>query len=153
LAISSINYLVKVAPDAQSAKGKLRAKNKKRRKNNNTTTNSNINNSNKTQAEEAEDINNCDGEVSPTDPLCEVYLSNGTKITLQCCVHGTVIELNHRLGGDGNEGGEEEANNVESRKRGGDNNASSSLLVTDPLLDGYLAVIMPNRGTYLPNHL
>jgi hypothetical protein len=63
-----------------------------------------------------------------------------------------VIELNHRLGGDGNEGGEEETN-VESSERGGDNNASSSLLVTDPLLDGYLAVIMPNRGTYLPNHL
>jgi hypothetical protein len=150
LTVSSIKYLVKVAPDAQSAKGKLRAKNKKRRKNNHTTINSNINSNNKTQTEEAEDINNCcDGEVSPTDPLCEVYLSNGTKVTLHCCVHGTVIELNHRLGGDSNEGGKEETN-VESSKRGEGGNNASSLLVTDPLLDGYLAVIMPNRGSYLP---
>lgn len=154
LAISSIKYLVKVAPDAQSAKGKLRAKNKKRRKNNN---NSNINNDknnsgsmkknniDSSSQSQAEDINNYDGEVSPTDPLCDVYLTNGTKITLQCCVHGTVIELNRRIG-DNNDVGEEERN-VESSKRGGGN---ASLLVTDPLLDGYLAVIMPNRGSYLP---
>lgn len=158
--ITSIKYLVKVSPDAQSAKGKLRAKNKKRKKNNN-------NNKNKNDSSQA----NC-GDVSPTDALCEVTFANGKKLALKCCVQGTIIELNHRLlaaaadssaveqqqqkqscNGENNANGDGDNNPGSS----GSNSSSSvdvkknaSLLLTDPLLDGYLAVIMPNRGTHLP---
>ncbi len=142
--ISSIKYLVQVAPDAQSAKGKLRAKNKKRKKNNNT--------SDPSQARDA----NC-GDVTPTDALCEVTLANGDKVVLKCCVQGTIIELNHRLAAaDGAVEKEKKQQSSSSADVDGSSNGTNdvdgnaSLLLTDPLLDGYLAVIMPNRGTHLP---
>lgn len=138
--ISSIKYLVQVAPDAQSAKGKLRAKNKKRKKNNNTSDSS-----------EARD-GNC-GNVTPTDALCEVTLANGDKVVLKCCVQGTIIELNHRLANDGAEKKQQSSKSADVNVRGNsinDIDGNASLLLTDPLLDGYLAVIVPNRGTHLP---
>eukprot|EP00986_Skeletonema_menzelii_P004791 scaffold1675_cov146-Skeletonema_menzelii.AAC.23 len=146
-AISSIKYLVKVAPDAQSAKGKLRAKNKKRKKNNN-------NNSNDSKQAQHEN-SNC-GEVTPTDALCEVTLTNGEKVTLKCCVQGTIIELNHRLAAAESAGEQKQLRSESADVDGSSSNSSSdvdgnaSLLLTDPLLDGYLAVIMPNRGAHLP---
>ncbi len=142
--ISSIKYLVEVAPDAQSAKGKLRAKNKKRKKKNSTDS---------CQAQDA----NC-GDVTPTDALCEVTLANGDKVILKCCVQGTIIELNHRLATNGaveKKKKQQSSNSASvdgssSSNSNDDVDGSASLLLTDPLLDGYLAVIMPNRGTQLP---
>ena len=128
--ISSIQYLVKPAPDAQSAKGKLRAKNKKRKKDNS-------NKKGKADDGSSQSQTSNDGDVSPYDTLCEVTLANGEKVLLKCCVQGTIIELNRRLS-------DVDASNSNS----GIGNAS--LLLSDPLLDGYLAVIMPNRGTRLP---
>ena len=88
------------------------------------------------------------GSVSPRDPLCEISLSDGTTLQLHCCVAGTVIELNHRL----------EAATVkvaEGKGEGASNGAvvgvrDPSLLLKDPLLNGYLAVIMPARGPFPP---
>jgi len=140
-AIASIKYLVKVAPDAQSAKGKLRAKNKKRKKNNN---------NNKNDSSQAQDAN-C-GDVTPTDALCEVTLTNGEKVTLKCCVQGTIIELNHRLAASESAVAQQQKqSSIGADVNVGSNiDGNASLLLTDPLLDGYLAVIMPNRGTHLP---
>mmetsp|Transcript_13634 Transcript_13634/g.23190 ORF Transcript_13634/g.23190 Transcript_13634/m.23190 type:complete len:309 (-) Transcript_13634:181-1107(-) len=139
--IESIKYLVKVAPDAQSAKGKLRAKNKKRKKNNN---------NNKNDSSVAQDANS--GDVTPTDALCEVTLTNGEKVTLKCCVQGTIIELNHRLAASESavEQHQQQSSNGADVDGGSNIDGNASLLLTDPLLDGYLAVIMPNRGTHLP---
>ena len=61
------------------------------------------------------------GATRPSDVLAVVELSCGTMVELKCCVLGTLLEINTRL--------------LEK----------PSLLLTDPLLDGYLAVIMP-RG-------
>jgi hypothetical protein len=147
--IVSIKYLVKVDPDAQSAKGKLRAKNKKRKKTKKTDNN---NNTDSCQAQQQQHANNC-GEVTPTDALCEVTLTNGDKVTLKCCVQGTVIELNHRLTSDRARelsSCVDVDGNSSNSKGDVDGNGNASLLLTDPLLDGYLAVIMPNRGTNLP---
>eukprot|EP00985_Skeletonema_marinoi_P014188 scaffold7142_cov80-Skeletonema_marinoi.AAC.2 len=140
-AIASIKYLVKVAPDAQSAKGKLRAKNKKRKKNNN---------NNKNDSSQAQDANW--GDVTPTDALCEVTLTNGEKVTLKCCVQGTIIELNHRLAASESAVAQQQKqSSIGADVNVGSNiDGNASLLLTDPLLDGYLAVIMPNRGTHLP---
>eukprot|EP00984_Skeletonema_dohrnii_P013957 scaffold5841_cov82-Skeletonema_dohrnii-CCMP3373.AAC.1 len=139
--IASIKYLVKVAPDAQSAKGKLRAKNNKRKKNNN---------NNKNDSSQAQDAN-C-GDVTPTDALCEVTLTNGKKMTLKCCVQGTIIELNHRLAASESAVAQkqQQSSNGADVDGGSNMDGNASLLLTDPLLDGYLAVIMPNRGTHLP---
>jgi len=140
-AIASIKYLVKVAPDAQSAKGKLRAKNKKRKKNNN---------NNKNDSSQAQNANW--GDVTPTDALCEVTLANGQKVTLKCCVQGTIIELNHRLAASESAVAQKQQQSSNGADVDGGSNidGNASLLLTDPLLDGYLAVIMPNRGTHLP---
>lgn len=61
------------------------------------------------------------GSTSPSDVLATVELSCGTNVELKCCVLGTLLEINARL------------------------QEKPSLLLSDPLLDGYLAVIMP-RG-------
>lgn len=62
------------------------------------------------------------GAATPDGILAIANLSDGRKVKLRCCVLGTILEVNRRLEGtDGN----------------------PSLLVTDPLLDGYLAVILP----------
>jgi len=61
--------------------------------------------------------------VSPTDPLATIKLKDGKEIQLRCCVWGSVIEINPNL--------------------------SPDLVREDPLLDGYLAVILPS-GPFPP---
>uniref|UniRef100_A0A7S3LBP3 Protein Abitram n=1 Tax=Amphora coffeiformis TaxID=265554 RepID=A0A7S3LBP3_9STRA len=61
--------------------------------------------------------------VSPTDPLATIKLQNGKEIHLRCCAWGSVIEINPNLNTD--------------------------LVREDPLLDGYLAVILPS-GPFPP---
>ena len=81
----------------------------------------------KKRCSENDDNGDCDGNETesgatrPSDVLAVVELSCGTSVELKCCALGTLLEINSRL--------------VEK----------PSLLLTDPLLDGYLAVIMP-RG-------
>ena len=76
------------------------------------------------------------GTVHPTDVIAVVTLSDGREVEVRACVSGTVIEINRRL----------VMNPVESSDC---DDASSSLVVKDPLLDGYFAVIMPN-GKFPP---
>lgn len=59
------------------------------------------------------------GIARPSDKLARIELSNGSSIDLVCCVFGTILEINKNL--------------IDV----------PSLLVDDPLLDGYMAVIMP----------
>lgn len=70
---------------------------------------------------EADESSSACGTTRPSDVLAVVELSCGTMVELKCCVLGTLLEINTRLA------------------------QKPSLLLTDPLLDGYLAVIMP-RG-------
>ncbi|KAL7533538.1 hypothetical protein ACHAWF_004535 [Thalassiosira exigua] len=127
--VSSVHYLVGVRKDVQSARGKLRAKRAKRKRGGN-------------------GGEHCfDGTVSPQDPLCRVTLSDGTTVLLNCCVEGTVVELNRRL--DRSEATVAGSSNaaLEEAATGGQGPA---LLQKDPLLDGHLAVIMPGRESCLP---
>ena len=66
-----------------------------------------------------DDVESSSGATRPSDVLAVVELSCGTRIELNCCVLGTLLEINARL--------------LEN----------PSLLLSDPLLDGYLAVILP----------
>ena len=70
---------------------------------------------------------NAPGVVKPNDTLAVVTFSNGATVDMKCCVAGTLLELNERLVGT----------DEESKKK------CLSLFSHDPLLDGYLAVIMP----------
>ena len=65
------------------------------------------------------DVEGSSGATRPSDVLAVVELNCGTRIELNCCVLGTLLEINTRL--------------LEN----------PSLLLSDPLLDGYLAVILP----------
>jgi len=64
--------------------------------------------------------------VEPNDILAIVTLDNSEVIELKCCVSGTLLEINERL--------------LKSQQ-----NDADPYLLTDPLLDGYLAVIMPSQ--------
>ena len=59
------------------------------------------------------------GIARPSGKLARIELSNGSCIDLDCCVVGTILEINKKL------------------------LDTPSLLVDDPLFDGYLAVIIP----------
>jgi hypothetical protein len=101
-----------------------------------------------------------DGFVKPHDTLATVTLSDGAVLDLKCCVAGTLLELNDRLiavpvtvpgsvGKDIDRGGEnsrdvkmEDKETVEEKMQKF-RAPSYSLLEKDPLLDGFLAVIMP----------
>ena len=61
--------------------------------------------------------------VSPTTKIAELKLEDGTVIPLSACVFGTILELNKSL--------------------------TPEILKDDPLLDGFLAVILPS-GDYPP---
>mmetsp|Transcript_2546 Transcript_2546/g.5438 ORF Transcript_2546/g.5438 Transcript_2546/m.5438 type:complete len:331 (-) Transcript_2546:239-1231(-) len=159
--ISSIQYLVKVGKDSQSAKGKLRTKNKKQKRARKNDTAANAEASKKA-------VTNHDGNVSPHDPLCRITLSNGQVIQLNCCVAGTVIELNQQLDTEGmgllleckEEGkimntdtiSHTVVKEVVGNEKGSGivGSGDLSLLLKDPLLDGHLAVIMPTRGDFPP---
>jgi hypothetical protein len=69
------------------------------------------------------DSNNNVGMVTPNSILAQLTLENGGTVSLRACVWGTVLEIN--------------------------NNLTPSLLEKDPLLDGYLAIILPT-GTFPP---
>lgn len=136
LCVTSIQFLVNVGKDSQSARGKLRTKNKKQQKHVHVGNNDG-------SSKERMSMEFHDGNVSPRDPLCQITLSNGIKFQLHCCVLGTIIELNSRLLdsdsiGLGSIG-----------KTNGLDNRDPSLILRDPLLDGYLAVIIP-RGSFPP---
>ena len=105
----------KVAPDPQSIGGK-RKKKAKLKKNGQTT---------------------CSGMARPWDSLVVVTLDNGQTIDLKCCVYGTILEINEKL-----QFSSTDVNN-EKHHLAHNNTLQQSLLVSDPLLDGYLAVIMP----------
>lgn len=149
VAISSIHYFVKVGKDSQSAKGKIRTKNKRQKR---STRDENG------EGDSKAETTHHDGNVSPHDPLCRITLSNGREIQLNCCVAGTVIEMNQQL--DSSRGlvecDEEKMNKdaIDTVKEGSDGRESGggdlSLVLKDPLLDGYLAVIMPTRGAFPP---
>ena len=62
--------------------------------------------------------------VSPTTKIAELNLEDGTVIPLLACVFGTILELNKSL--------------------------TPEILKDDPLLNGFLAVILPS-GDYPPN--
>ena len=68
------------------------------------------------------------GSISPIDTVAIVEFTNGTKMEVKSCVLGSVMEVNKNL------------------------QENPSLLVTDPLLDGYIAVVMPS-GLYPPKEL
>ncbi|CAJ1960961.1 unnamed protein product [Cylindrotheca closterium] len=62
--------------------------------------------------------------VSPSTTLVELELESGEKIALKACVFGTIIELNKNL--------------------------TPEVLKDDPLLDGFLAIILPS-GSFPPH--
>ena len=64
-----------------------------------------------------------EGTVQPHHILAEITLDNGTIVPLQAGVWGTILEINQQL--------------------------TPQLLMDDPLLDGYLAVILPS-GPFPP---
>ena len=149
VAISSIHYFVKVGKDSQSAKGKMRTKNKRQKRS--------TRDENGEGGSKAETTHH-DGNVSPHDPLCRITLSNGQEIQLNCCVAGTVIEMNQQFDSSGGlvECDEEKMSRdaIDKVKEGSDGRESGggdlSLVLKDPLLDGYLAVIMPTWGAFPP---
>jgi len=61
--------------------------------------------------------------VSPSTTLAELELESGEKIALKACVFGTIIELNKNL--------------------------TPEVLNDDPLLNGFLAIILPS-GSFPP---
>jgi len=67
--------------------------------------------------------------VQPDDILATVLLNNGESIELKCCVAGTLLETNINLAAT--------KDDLESQQR------CNSLLENDPLIDGYLAIILP----------
>lgn len=69
------------------------------------------------------------GVARPSEKLARVELNNGSSIDLDCCVFGTILEINENL--------------IDT----------PSLLVDDPLLDGYLAVIMPHGPFPFPGRI
>ena len=66
------------------------------------------------------------GSVLPLNTLALMTMSNGEILELKCCVAGTLLELNTKFISEKN------------------CNENFSLLMKDPLLDGYLAVILPS---------
>ena len=148
--IKSIKYHIQPSKDSQSARGKMRTKKKKKRRkrqqqfkqhsNDTTIAEGGVDEGGSSKIEEE---TNHDGYVSPKDTLCTVTLSNGQEIQLKCCVEGTVIEINNRLV-DGSNSSSDHTGTIDSVGR------DVSLLMKEPLLDGYLAVIMPSRGVFFP---
>ncbi len=65
-----------------------------------------------------------DDTVSPTTVIAKLNLASGKTVPIFACVWGTILELNHSL--------------------------TTDVLVDDPLLDGYLAVILPS-GKFPPS--
>jgi len=138
--ISSVKYQVHASQNAQSARGKLRAKHGRNQLKKEQTSNDDI---------ESNLEYTHDGTVDPNDTLCTVTLSNGIEYEFKCCVSGTVLEVNNRLIDSNSDGGPQS-----SPKHKDETHSPSdpSLLFVDPLLDGYLAVILPKGPFPPPKH-
>lgn len=67
--------------------------------------------------------------VEPDDILATVFLTNGQSVELRCCVAGTLLETNLNLDFT------KDDRSIQER--------CISLLRDDPLLDGFLAIILP----------
>ena len=147
LSITALHFHVEVGKDSKSAKGKIRSRNKnpvKKRKRPGNTLVMNVG-----EVESVTD-NTHDGNVLPHDPLCTISLSDGRQVQLYCCVGGTVIEINNNLLPPSLNNGDIDDDAVDAGGGGVINN-TYSVLLTNPLLDGYLAVIMPGRkGDFSP---
>jgi hypothetical protein len=203
--VASVRYHVSVGADAQSARGKLRARNKKwPKRDGNRGVGPTIAAGNAGAGEgvggmdargsgiaedDANDLqgNAHNGNVEPDDPLCTVTLSDGRRLVLRCCVGGTIIEVNRRLlCPTTSSSSSSSSSSVLSSSSSpppplslyspspssidipivvpgvtdadgtiGLNSSCPHLclskLFEDPLLDGYLAVIMPaKRGAFPP---
>jgi len=142
--IKDIKYHIHPSKDSQSARGKMRTKKKKRKKQqhhqciiqqNNAIAEGEV----EVEGSSKTEVANHDGYVSPKDKLCTVTLSNGKEIQLKCIVEGTVIEINNRL-----------VDGLNSSSDAGTTEGDVSLLMKEPLLDDYLAVIMPSQGVFPP---
>lgn len=136
--ISSVKYRVHVSQNAQSARGKLRAKHGRNKLGKKQPSPDNI---------ESNLEYTHDGTVDPNDALCTITLSNGVEYEFKCCVSGTVLEVNNRLI-DFNWDGRSQ--NSPCHKAETHRPSDPSLLLVDPLLDGYLAVILP-KGPFPPS--
>ena len=64
--------------------------------------------------------------VEPYDPLMEIHFKDGRIQTFYCCVYGSLVELNSNL-----------------------QQGSAKCLIEDPLMNGYLAIILP-MGRFPP---
>lgn len=108
--------------------------------------------------EDGDDEERHDGNVVPHDLLCTITLSDGRRVRLHCCVGGTVIEVNRNLLlppqppgiPDGDDGDDDVGGAADAAGGGGGGIGPSSPLIRDPLLDGYLAVIMPGKRSMFP---
>jgi hypothetical protein len=183
--VTSVRYHVSVGTDAQSARGKLRARNKRPKKNGKVDRNGNggmgptivvgmaeagvAGGGGRGGGEDArggvvDDDNNDDkhdnggdqrdGNVEPRDPLCTITLSDGRRLLLRCCVGGTVIEVNRRLLHPTSSLYPSPSPTDVPVATAPDcpcPRSSLTTLLEDPLLDGYLAVIIPaKRGAFPP---
>lgn len=171
MSVLSVKYHVNASTGAQSARGKIRAKKKKLKVNSLEDGVDVDQDGNNDPSNESHD-----GNVHPKDALCTITMSNGVKIEFKCCVSGTVLELNPRLVAvdsdataaesdngeqskssvadsiDWKDGQGEISNAVQSKSKVGSYSFSPvdpSLVLNDPLLDGYLAVILP-KGPFPP---
>jgi hypothetical protein len=68
-----------------------------------------------------------EGKVGPKDTVCQVFFRDGSTLDLKACVAGTILEINENL------------------------TQEPTLLVSDPLLNGYIAVISPSCGYFPPD--
>ncbi|KAL3796893.1 hypothetical protein HJC23_008846 [Cyclotella cryptica] len=176
VSVASVKYYVTVAQGAQSARGKLRARTRKLHSDeasNKPTILSAL--AHPDELNHQPDVIQHDGTVKPHDTLCTISFTNGMEIQLKCCVGGTVIDLNHRLSqptahdtNNATKSSElkndikvfhsdyhdiELGNKVDAPGNGQNlvlpGHLDPSLLLSDPLLDGYLAVILPS-GVFPP---
>lgn len=150
LSITALHFHVEVGKDSKSARGKMRSRNKnftKKRKRHGNSMVMTVGEVDNVGEVENDADNTHDGNVLPHDPLCRISLSDGRQVQLYCCVGGTVIEVNQSLLAPSLNDGDI-ANVVDA---GGGVINTYSVLLTNPLLDGYLAVIMPGRrGEFSP---
>lgn len=170
MSVLSVKYHVNASTGAQSARGKIRAK-KKKLKVNSLEDGVDVDQDRNDTSNESHD-----GNVHPKDALCTITMSNGVKVEFKCCVSGTLLELNPRLVAvdsdataaesvngeqskssvadsiDWKDGQGEISNAVQSKSKVGSYSffpVDPSLVLNDPLLDGYLAVILP-KGPFPP---
>lgn len=86
------------------------------------------------------------GFAQPSHKLAVVHLSDGRAIDLFCCVQGTILEINGNLLASGASIKGEDPSGDGGGGEG--SNKRPSLLLSDPLLDGYLAIIMTHKSSF-----